>query len=150
MVSKQLLNKLWTAFPRRPLRLNLTPYMKKDHKFNQRYLALAVVSWFVPLTVALAAAPTYKQLVKNISASVLNPLIPVLFGIGLVLLLIGMVQYIQSGAKEADREKGKKLIVWGIVSLAVMLTAWGWVKLLSNTLFFPADLASPPTDIYRP
>jgi hypothetical protein len=41
--------------------------------------------------------------------------------------------FIINADEEAKREQGKQFMIWGIIALAVMLSVWGLVGILSNT-----------------
>jgi hypothetical protein len=63
-----------------------------------------------------------------------NSIIPFIFAIATVAFVWGVVNFfIIGGEEEAKREQGKQFMLWGIVSLAVMISFWGLVSILSNT-----------------
>lgn len=63
-----------------------------------------------------------------------NSVIPFLFAIATVTFIWGVVKFFIIGAEEeAKREQGKQFMLWGIVSLAVMISMWGLVSLLTNS-----------------
>ena len=75
--------------------------------------------------------------------------IPLIIGIGLMLFLIGVVQYISSGDNEEKREAGRNLMIYGIISIFVMVSVWGFVNILISTFNFtnstPTMPALPPS-----
>ena len=62
-----------------------------------------------------------------------NSVIPLIVSLAVVVFLWGVVQYVINSQEEAKREKGKQLMIWGIIGLAVMVGVWGLVKLLGST-----------------
>jgi len=78
---------------------------------------------------------TIKDLINKIIGQLVNPLIALLFGIALLYFLWGIVQYvIGSQGDEKKLAQGRQAMIWGIVGLVIMLSAWGIVKAIC--LFF--------------
>ena len=76
---------------------------------------------------------TVKTLLEKIQAQILDPLIALLFVLATVIFLWGVIQYVIMGASNpAQAEKGKKVMLWGIIGMFVMVSAWGIVKLLCD------------------
>ncbi len=67
-------------------------------------------------------------------------LLPVLIAIALAVFFWGIVQYLFTEAKE----KGSKLMFWGIVALFVMVSVWGLVRFIQGELLPGIDLSAPP------
>lgn len=61
--------------------------------------------------------------------------VPFLVALALVVLLVGIVQYVRAGDNEEKREAGRNLMIFGIITLFVMVSVWGFVKILHNTFF---------------
>ena len=63
-----------------------------------------------------------------------NVLVPVIFALAFIVFIYGVVKaYIFSGGEPAEVSKGHKLILWGIVGFAVMISLWGLVNVVANT-----------------
>lgn len=76
----------------------------------------------------------FDTLISNISLTV-GKIIPLLVGIAVLIFLWGVLKYILSGADDPDKRKeARGFMVWGIVAIFVMISVWGLVGLLSNTL----------------
>ena len=71
--------------------------------------------------------------------------LPFLIGIGFFILIFGIVGYIRQGDNEEKRAEGRMFIIWGIVSIFVMLSIWGFVNILVNT--FNLENTLPVTSI---
>ncbi|MBU6321753.1 hypothetical protein KGO04_04485 [Patescibacteria group bacterium] len=72
-------------------------------------------------------------------------LVPVLFAISFIVFLWGIARtYIFAGGEK--HEEGHKLILWGIIGFAVMLSIWGIVNVVTNTF----GVAAPGPDIPLP
>jgi hypothetical protein len=61
---------------------------------------------------------------------ILVALIPVLIGLGLVLFIWGLVQFIFASGDEAAVKEGKQRMIWGIIALFVIVAVWGLVNLM--------------------
>lgn len=67
---------------------------------------------------------------------ILNQLVYVIIGASLVVFLYGILKLsFIDGQKPEAREQARKFMFWGIVSLFVMVSVWGLVKLLQATFF---------------
>lgn len=75
---------------------------------------------------------------------IINNLIPLIISIGLLLFLIGVVQFVTAGGDEEKRQAARNMIIFGIIALFVMTAVWGFVKLLGRTFFAGEDIQSPP------
>src|SRR3989338_5008770 len=71
--------------------------------------------------------------------------LPFLIGIGFFILIFGIVGYIRQGDNEEKRAEGRMFIIWGIVSIFVMLSIWGFVNILVNN--FNLENTLPVTSI---
>src|SRR3989344_1343509 len=72
----------------------------------------------------------------------LGLLVPVLFGIALVLFIWSLVLYLtKAGESQAEI---RQTILWGVIILAVMSGVWGLVKIVQNSVFGSgADFKAP-------
>lgn len=91
-----------------------------------------------------AGGDTFQSMSQKLISLVINPLIAVLFAIALLYFLWGVVKYIGKGDEEAEREKGRQMIINGIIGLAVMTAVWGLVLMVTNT-FFSGGIPATPT-----
>lgn len=72
-------------------------------------------------------------------------LVPVLFAVAFIVFLYGVFKkYIWSRGDETAVEEGHKLIFWGIIGFAVMISLWGLVNVVANT-FGLYGVSAPPT-----
>ncbi len=90
---------------------------------------------------AQGSASGFKLLVYRISDYILNPLIKLGFVVALVIFLWGVVDYIRDknsgfifdkdGKKSGD---GASRIVWGLIGLFVMVSAYGILNMIKGLL----------------
>ncbi|HEY0948159.1 MAG TPA: hypothetical protein VGE53_01555 [Candidatus Paceibacterota bacterium] len=89
-----------------------------------RYLVAA----FLMLTPALARAASFKEFTASIVSIVNTAVMPLLYALALLFFFIGMARFLFMGGEE-NRQKGKALMLWGIIGLVVMFSVWGIVRL---------------------
>lgn len=71
-------------------------------------------------------------------------LVPLLFAISFIVFLYGIAKsYIFSVGDPEEVKLGHKLILWGIIGFAVMISLWGLVNVIVNT-FGVGGYAAPP------
>ena len=75
---------------------------------------------------------------------ILNQLVYVIIGASLVMFLYGifMLSFV-NGQKPESREQARKFMFWGIVSLFVIVSVWGLVRVLQMTFFGNGNLILP-------
>jgi heme/copper-type cytochrome/quinol oxidase subunit 4 len=78
---------------------------------------------------------SFEQIVTNIVQIVNKGLIPLLYALAFVYLLIGLVRYFFiGGGSDEDREKGKQMLMYGLIGIFVIFSVWGLVNLFLSTL----------------
>lgn len=83
-------------------------------------------------TIAFAAPLSKTKIIFRELGNLIGLLIPIVFGLGLLLFFWGIAKYIWSAG--GDKDEGKKIMVWGVVALFVMSSIWGLTTFLSDTL----------------
>ncbi|MEN9921256.1 MAG: hypothetical protein RLZZ517_234 [Candidatus Parcubacteria bacterium] len=61
--------------------------------------------------------------------------IPVLIALAVLAFMWGIVMYLFTG----DKEKGKDMMLWGVIALFVMTSVWGLVGILRGSIFNTND-----------
>jgi len=64
--------------------------------------------------------------------------------LGTVFFFWGMALFILHAENEDEREEGKKKMLWGIITLAVMFGIWGIVRLLQSFILGSGLQTSTP------
>lgn len=78
---------------------------------------------------------TFKGLVGFI-IDFINILIPTLFGLLFVYIVWKIIDaWVLHAGNEEKREEGKRLVLAAVLLLVLMVTAWGIVALLKQSLF---------------
>jgi len=73
---------------------------------------------------------TGYELLGTIQDKILNPIIQLLFAVALIIFLWGIFEFVRDGDSDSGREKGKKHIVWGIIGLTIMASAFGILNVI--------------------
>ena len=68
-------------------------------------------------------------------SSILKPIIPVVVSLTVAIFLWGTAQYIMYGDDIEKRKVGRRKMLIGIISLAIMMSFWGLAKMLVGTFF---------------
>ena len=114
---------------------------------NKKYslaAALATAMSFVPL---LAFAQASVESVTSTVSSLINYAIGALIGIAIIAFFWGLVKYLfQNGS--AEKGKGAKLMIYGIITLTVMLSIYGIIRLLQNSILGPNPTEPLPYPVF--
>lgn len=100
--------------------------------FDKRKFQLLLVFGFV-----FTPSLLFAQL-KSIAAIIVNLLnasVGLIMGLSLVAFIIGLVRFIATAGDDKSRADGKQMMVWGTISLFVMVSVWGLVNIIKATLF---------------
>ena len=76
----------------------------------------------------------------NLSEEIINKLAPLLIAVAVIILLIGIINYIRAGDDEEKRAKGKNEMTFGIIGRFAMVSIWGLVAILSGTFNLSNDI----------
>ncbi len=75
-----------------------------------------------------------NELVNRISAAIIDPLIALIFAAGFLVFVWGIVEFLYGLSNDTDsKEDGKRHMLWGVIGMAVMMSAWAILKLVANT-----------------
>jgi prolipoprotein diacylglyceryltransferase len=98
-----------------------------------------------------AAAPaagtsgkTATQLLAQVTV-IIESIIPILIGAALLIFLWGVLKYLFSKDSKSKAD-GSNFILWGIISLFVMVALWGLVNLLQSSFLGDTNPSDPPRE----
>jgi len=92
--------------------------------------------------VSMAAVNNVSDAGSFIINTINNVLVPVLFAVAFIVFLWGAFQTFILGANSDDtKEKGKNLMLWGLIGFFVMVSVWGLVNILTGTVTFGNNAA---------
>lgn len=105
--------------------------MNKKHITN----FVIALTFLIPL-VSFGALELTKGLVNDFW-DIVKLLRPIVFALALLFFFWGMAQFILHAGDEDGREKGKQVMMWGIVALFVISTIWGITGFIEKELLGP-------------
>lgn len=99
---------------------------------------------------------TFAQFIDIRIIDVINgTIIPGIFTLAFLAFLWGVSRYIFAGEGKDDIEKGRQIMIWGIIIIAIMMSLWGILRVFKYTITngtsgssFQQDNGSPQT-IFR-
>jgi len=87
-----------------------------------------------------AAAAEAASFVAKLNDVILFPLIALLSGIALLFFIYGGATYVMNAENEQAREVGKKNLLYGIIGLVIMLSAYAILNLAAGTFGLSDEL----------
>jgi hypothetical protein len=95
-----------------------------------------LAAFALPL-VSSAAISNLSDVGSFIINTINNVLVPVLFAVAFIVFLWGAFDTFILGANNEDvKERGKNLMLWGLIGFFVMVSVWGLVNILTGTVSF--------------
>lgn len=116
--------------------------MKKIHFISAGFLG------FLTPVLAFAQNDGTNQLSLLISglASLVNAIVPILITVAIAYFIYGVIKYVIS-QDEDDKAKARTTIIQGLIGVFVIVSIWGIISLLQNTLLDTDTLGSQEVDI---
>jgi uncharacterized membrane protein YidH (DUF202 family) len=75
-----------------------------------------------------------NTVIANIKANIINPIVVLLFSFALLYFLWGVFDFVRHSSSEDKRSDGKQHMLWGIIGMAIMVSAFGIINLICNTI----------------
>ena len=98
---------------------------------------LSILAILLAPAIAHGAAPTDFRGLVGVFLGIINLIIPLLFGLALLVFLWGVANaWIFSAGDEAKISKGKQIALAGVIGLVVMSGVWGIVALVADSLYY--------------
>lgn len=87
--------------------------------------------------------PAITTFIGSVANHVLNPLIELMFAVAVIFFLWGVFEYFVMPNDPAKRKDGAQHILWGLVGMFIMISVYGLIYFVTNTVGVPqSDL--PP------
>lgn len=80
-----------------------------------------------------AAADVAREFLDRFNEAIMYPLITLMMAVALIVFLYGMFLFIANAANESRRSEGKRHMLWGIIGLVVMVSAYGILSIAAGT-----------------
>jgi len=90
---------------------------------------LTAVTLFMFPLVAAAQTPSNLTTLISFVGDIFNRIIPVLIALAVIYFFWGLIQYIRKPGKG-----GKEIMIAGLAALFIMVSFWGVIRLMQNTL----------------
>ncbi len=72
--------------------------------------------------------------VQKLFEIIVDPAVQLLFALAIVYFVYGVFNYFIKGEDSAERTQGARHILWSTVGLFIMVSVWGIIEMLKNTL----------------
>ena len=93
---------------------------------------------------SIAFAQNITCIVTQIGV-LIQQLTPVIVAAALLFFFWGVATYILAAGDETKQADGKRVMIWGIIALFVIVSVWGLVQVLNNTFGIDkGTIVSPP------
>ncbi len=76
----------------------------------------------------------FGNVIDPIISNIVYPIIELMFGLAVLIFAWGVLQFVIHGDDEGARDTGKATMLWGTAGLFIMVSAWGIIYLISNTI----------------
>lgn len=74
------------------------------------------------------------KLFDPIISNIVYPLIGLMFAVAVVVFAYGVLQLVFKGDDTAARDQAKASILYGVLGMFIMVSAWGIIYFISNTV----------------
>jgi hypothetical protein len=91
---------------------------------------------FPHIALAQGLEDNVASFMSRVYTVIFNPLIVFFFALALALFLLGMLKFLanKSGGNNEKMEEGKSHMLWGIIGMFIMITVFGIMRIIINTL----------------
>ena len=93
---------------------------------------IPVATLLFPL-VSYAAFGGIETFIKDIGKLV-QTLTVIMAGLALLVFFWGLVKFIAKAGDESAKEEGRRLMIWGVIALFVMVSVWGIILFIQTNL----------------
>jgi hypothetical protein len=99
----------------------------------KKIFSLAIILLTIIPGIALAAVTDFRSLLQ-LFADLLGSVIGVLYMVAFATFFWGIGLFILNTTDDKKRQEGKAWMFWSVIALFVMITIWGLVGVLVNTV----------------
>lgn len=75
-----------------------------------------------------------NTLIKNILDNIVNPVITLMVALAVIYFLYGAFVFIKNADSPEERKKGATNMMWGVIGLFIMVSAYGILNLIIGTI----------------
>lgn len=111
---------------------------------------LGLISAVLAFPLLVSAQSTTITDIKGVGGFIIdlinNVAVPVVFALAFIVFIWGVFQvFILGGTNEEAKEKGRALMLWGLIGFFVMVSVWGLVRILTGSVGFTPGVPTYPT-----
>jgi hypothetical protein len=88
----------------------------------------------IPVAQAAVDLTKFGQAMNPIIANVIYPAVGLLFGVAVLVFVYGVLQLVIHGGDPDARKTGQSTILYGTLGIVIMVSAWGIIYFISNTV----------------
>ncbi len=94
---------------------------------------------------SLPLSQSFGQTLDRVKVLILDPIILLLFAVAVIVFLWGVIQFIKNSNNEDGKKMGAQHMLWGVIGMAIMLSVYGIMNLIINTLtpYQPSNYLAP-------
>ncbi len=105
-------------------------------RIQHTHVVLLLALTLIP-TLTFAAPANFGSLV-DLFLQIIGVLVALVFALTFIVLVWGIIRtWIIHPGDESELEKGKQIVLWGIIAFVVMTSIWGILTLLKSSIFGP-------------
>jgi uncharacterized membrane protein len=97
----------------------------------RKYISFLVPALFLFPLISFAQTADASSILSTIQG-ILNFIIPMLITFAVAVFIYGVITYVM-GKDDGAKEKGRNMMIAGIIGLFVIVAMWGLVNVLTNT-----------------
>lgn len=77
---------------------------------------------------------TFEEFMAKISTVIVQPILALVFGIAFIIFIWGIFVYIRDSDDDKGRAEGQRGILWGLVGMVIMISAFGIINIIQGTI----------------
>ena len=93
-----------------------------------------VSSIIIPYAYAAVDAAAFGKVLDPVISNIVTPIVLFALGVGVFVFVWGVIEMIRNADNPTAITTGKNHILFGSIGIVIMLSAWGIIYLVSNTL----------------
>ena len=78
--------------------------------------------------------PTVSNLLVKITDNIIAPILGLMFLYAFVVFVWGVYRMIAEAGDSGAREKGQQNVMYGVIGMVIMLSAYGIIRLIAGTI----------------
>ncbi len=88
----------------------------------------------IPIAHAAVNMQQFSSVLSPVINNIVNPIVWLMFAVATLVFVYGVLQMVIKGEDSEARSAGQKSILYGLIGMFIMISAWGIVYLISNTV----------------